>query len=110
MEQLWQAQSPQTGRHLHAALSTQRHLAYTTITTVLTRLAAKGLVVAYRDERAHRYAPCRKHCELVAELMADALSQATDIAARRSALERFVESVNTDDASALLRALQDLPG
>ncbi|GAB3001489.1 BlaI/MecI/CopY family transcriptional regulator [Mycobacterium bourgelatii] len=105
MEELWKARSPQTGRHLHNALSVHRRLAYTTITTVLARLTAKGLVVAYRDERAHRYAPRREHGELVAELMAEALSHATDVAARRSALMRFVASVNPDDASALKCAL-----
>lgn len=105
MEQLWKAPSPQTGRHLHAALCVHRHLAYTTITTVLARLAAKGLVVRYRDERAHRYAPVRERSDLVAELMTDALSQVTNAEARQSALLRFVESVNTDDVSALLRAL-----
>ena len=52
MEQLWKASEPQTVRSVHAALSAQRHLAYTTIMTVLRRLADKGLVVAYRGERA----------------------------------------------------------
>lgn len=42
MEELWKARSPQTGRHLHNALSVHRRLAYTTITTVLARLTAKG--------------------------------------------------------------------
>jgi len=108
MEQLWNASEPQTVRYVHRALSARRTLAYTTIMTVLRRLADKGLVVQYRDERAHRYAPRHGRDELVAELMADALAHAADSASRQAALLHFVEHVGTDDASALRRALASL--
>lgn len=108
MEQLWTASEPQTVRDVHAALSPQRNLAYTTIMTVLRRLADKGLVVQYRQERAHRYAPRHGRDELVAGLMADALAHAADSAGRQAALVHFAERVGTDEASALLRALTHL--
>jgi predicted transcriptional regulator len=57
MDHLWSAREPQTVRQVHEALSAQRDLAYTTIMTVLQRLAKKNLVVQHRDDRAHRYAP-----------------------------------------------------
>ena len=47
-------------------------LAYTTVMTVLQRLAKKNLVVQHRDDRAHRYAPTHGRDELVAGLMVDA--------------------------------------
>jgi predicted transcriptional regulator len=108
MEQLWNASEPQTVRYVHRALSPRRTLAYTTIMTLLRRLADKGLIVQYRDERAHRYAPRHDRDELVAGLMADALAHAADSASRQAALMHFVEHVGTDDASALRRALASL--
>lgn len=108
MEYLWKAAEPQTVRQVHAALSVRRDLAYTTIMTVLQRLADKGLVVQDRDERAYRYAPTEGRDELVAELMADALAHATDSASRQAALVHFVERVGTDEAGTLLRALGHL--
>jgi predicted transcriptional regulator len=108
MEHLWNTAEPQTVRHVHAALSTQRHLAYTTIMTVLRRLADKDLVVQHRDERAHRYEPRLGRDELIGGLMADGLAHAADSASRLAALTRFVERVSADDASALSRALAEL--
>ncbi|OBI17452.1 CopY family transcriptional regulator [Mycobacterium sp. E2327] len=108
MEQLWSDPGPQTVREVHAALSVSRDLAYTTVMTVLHRLADKGLVVAHRAGRAHRYAPARGRDELVAELMLDALDQVADSRDRRAALVHFVESVRAEDAHALQRALDEL--
>ncbi|WP_280352732.1 BlaI/MecI/CopY family transcriptional regulator, partial [Nocardia abscessus] len=76
MDQLWSADEPQTVRQVHEALAARRELAYTTVMTVLQRLAKKNLVVQRRDDRAHRYAPVHTRDELVASLMVDALQQA----------------------------------
>ncbi len=95
-------------RHVREALSTHRHLAYTTIMTVLRRLVDKDLVVQRRDERAHRYEPRLGREELVAGLMADGLAHAADSASRQAALTYFVERVSAADASALSRALAEL--
>ena len=88
-------------RQVHEALSAQRDLAYTTIMTVLQRLAKKNLVVQHRDDRAHRYAPTHGRDELVAGLMVDALDQAADSGSREAALVHFVERVGADEAAAL---------
>lgn len=108
MEQLWNASEPLTVRRVHQALSARRNLAYTTVMTVLRRLADKGLVVQHRDERAHRYAPRQSRDEMVAGLMVDALAQATDAESRFAALMHFAEHVGPDDACALLHALAEL--
>lgn len=108
MDHLWDADEPQTVRQVHDALCAHRELAYTTVMTVLQRLARKGLVAQLRDDRAHRYAPMDSRDDLVAGLMVDALDQAADTGGRRAALMNFVERVGTDEADTLRRALADL--
>lgn len=108
MDHLWASDRPQTVRQVHEGLLTRRDLAYTTVMTVLQRLARKSLVVQIRDDRAHRYAALHGRDELVAGLMVDALAQAADSGDRRAALVHFVERVNADEADALRRALDDL--
>lgn len=108
MDQLWSADEPQTVRQVHEALAERRELAYTTVMTVLQRLAKKNLVVQQRDDRAHRYAPVHTRDELVASLMVDALQQADEVGSRRAALVHFVEQVGADEADALRAALAKL--
>jgi predicted transcriptional regulator len=108
MDHLWSTSEPQTVRQVHEALSAQRDLAYTTIMTVLQRLAKKNLVVQHRDDRAHRYAPMHGRDELVAGLMVDALDQVEDSPSREAALVHFVERVGAGEAAALRRALAEL--
>lgn len=108
MDHLWAADDPQTVRQVHQGLLAQRDLAYTTVMTVLQRLARKNLVVQIRHDRAHRYAAMNGRDELVAGLMVDALSQAADSGDRQSALVHFVERVGDEEADALRRALADL--
>jgi predicted transcriptional regulator len=95
-------------RQVHEALCTDRDLAYTTVMTVLQRLARKNLVAQIRDDRAHRYAPMHGRDELVAGLMVEALSQAASSGDREAALMHFVERVGAGEADALRRALADL--
>jgi predicted transcriptional regulator len=108
MDHLWSTPQPQTVRQVHEALSMRRDLAYTTVMTVLQRLARKNLVSQIRDDRAHRYLPVHGRDELVAGLMVDALDQAADSGGRRAALVHFVERVGADEAEALRRALDEL--
>lgn len=108
MDHLWSSGESLTVRQVHEALSSQRELAYTTVMTVLQRLARKNLVLQIRDDRAHRYAAAYGRDELVAGLMVDALHQASDSGDRRAALVYFVERVGAEDADALRRALDGL--
>ena len=108
MDHLWASTEPQTVRQVHEALRTRRALAYTTVMTVLQRLARKNFVVQIRDDRAHQYAPTHGRDELVAGLMVDALRQAANSGDREAALMHFVERVETEDADALRRALAEL--
>ena len=108
MDHLWDTGGPQTVRQVHDALCTRRELAYTTVMTVLQRLARKGLVAQIRDDRAHRYAPVNGRDDLVAGLMVDALDEAAGPGGRQAALMHFVERVGADETDALRRALAEL--
>jgi predicted transcriptional regulator len=108
MDHLWSATEPQTVRQVHAVVSAPRALAYTTVMTVLRRLADKGLVTQHRGDRAHRYAAVHRRDELVAGLMVDVLHQVDDSRDRTAALVHFVESVGTGDLHALQLALVEV--
>ncbi|CAM3064379.1 BlaI/MecI/CopY family transcriptional regulator [Skermania piniformis] len=108
MDHLWSVDESQTVRQVHEALSARRELAYTTVMTVLQRLAKKNLVSQQRDDRAHRYAPVHGRDELVASLMVDALQQADESSGRAAALVHFVGRVGADEAAALREALAEL--
>lgn len=108
MEQLWKASEPQTVRHVHAALSAHRDLAYNTVMTVLRRLADKDPVVQHRGDRAHRYVPVHGREVLIAALMVEALDLAADSGDRAAALVHFVARVGADEVCALRRALAQL--
>ncbi len=102
MEVLWARDEPVSVRAVHAALG-DRGLAYTTVMTVLTRLAAKGVVRRRRDGRAWLYEPEAGREAYVAELMLEALELSGD---RGSALVHFAQSVTSDEADALRQALR----
>ena len=97
-----------SGRAVHDLLQGRdgRDLAYTTVMTVLDRLARKDVVVRERDGRAFRYAPRRTRAAMTAELMHEAL-EATR-ADREQALVSFVGEASAEDLAALRRALDDL--
>src|ERR1700755_852088 len=108
MDHLWSTPEPQTVRQVHESLSARRDLAYTTVMTVLQRLAKKNLVSQIRADRAHRYAPVHGRDELVAGLMVDALAQAEDSGDRQAALAHFVARAGAGEPRAPRRALAEL--
>lgn len=106
MEQLWGVPEPQSVRDVHAAITQDRDLAYTTVMTVLDRLAKKGLVNRAREGRAYIYAPAQSRDQLVAEVMHTALEG--DEADRSAALVAFVGKVTPSEAAAMRAALAGL--
>lgn len=102
MAQLWSADAPLTVRDVHDRL--ERELAYTTVMTVLGRLAKKGLVRQERDGKAYRYAAASSREQMAAELMIDALGDVGED--RTAALVAFVDRVGPEEAEALRRALE----
>ena len=110
MARLWDAGTPLTVRQVHELLAPHRDLAYTTVMTVLDRLAKKGVVRQERADRAYRYAPVQTREEMTAALMVEALGAAPDGAARDAALVHFVGRVGPEAAAALRAALDRATG
>jgi predicted transcriptional regulator len=106
MTQLWDAAEPLTVRQVHERLSGRRDLAYTTVMTVLDRLAKKGVVAQQRADRAYRYSAVETREQMTASLMLDALGAAPDGATRDAALVHFVGQVGPAGAAALRAALE----
>jgi predicted transcriptional regulator len=101
MEVLWQRQRPTTARDVARALAA-RDLAYTTVLTVLDRLAKKGFAQRERVGRAWSYTPAAPREAYITQLMLEALNLTGD---RDAALVRFARSVSTTEAETLRRAL-----
>jgi len=101
MAWLWDAGDPLTVRQVHERLSRDRDLAYTTVMTVLDRLAKKGVVEQIRDGRAYRYAPVQTREQMTAGLMLDALGDSPD---RDAALAYFVGQLPPDALAAAIEA------
>ena len=106
MEELWIAAAPRSVRDVHAALIRDRDLAYTTVMTVLDRLAKKGLVVRESAGRAYLYSAVQTREEMVAEVMHDALDGTEKD--RTAALVAFVGRISPDEAATMRQALARL--
>lgn len=107
MNALWNSPSPLSAYDIQEVLaeSSPKPLAATTVLTVLSRLEKKGFVRRERTERPHRYSAAASREDHVAELMHEALGDATD---RTAVLTRFVGQVSPAEAAAL-RQLLELP-
>jgi predicted transcriptional regulator len=107
MDVLWDSPVPAAGgvtvRDVAERLQ-DRELAYTTVMTVLDRLAGKGMVEREREGRAWRYRPAASREAYVAQLMLDALDLSPS---RDAALVRFARSVSGTEAEVLRAALAD---
>jgi predicted transcriptional regulator len=79
--------------------------AYTTVATVLDRLAHKGLVRRTRGGRAIRFTATDTRAAHTAELMHEAMLVARDPDA---VLARFAETVTREEAAVLRHALDEL--
>ncbi|WP_020577720.1 BlaI/MecI/CopY family transcriptional regulator [Actinopolymorpha alba] len=108
MEHIWSSTGPVTVREVHEALARERDLAYTTVMTVLDRLAKKSVVRRVRDGRAYRYEAVAGKDQMVADLMREALDGAGSDAHRAAALVRFVDEATPEEAAALREALAGL--
>ncbi|NUS02794.1 MAG: BlaI/MecI/CopY family transcriptional regulator [Nonomuraea sp.] len=102
MDVVWDAGKAMRVRELLDRLNEQRDLAYTTVQTVAERLVKKGLLVRTPYRNAFRYAAAHSRDEHVTRLMLEALAVSTD---RLPVLTRFAQSVEDEDAHALLDEL-----
>ncbi len=75
MDILWNRPEPLSVRDVHEVLARDRDLAYTTVMTVLDRLAKKGLVVRNLDGRAWLYRPATSRAAQIAAEMLELLGR-----------------------------------
>jgi predicted transcriptional regulator len=100
IEVLWNEPGrEQTGRQVADALP---DYAYTTVATVLDRLARKGLVRRRMEGRTIRFSATGSGATHTAVLMYDTLKETNEPDA---ALVRFAETISDSEAAALRRAL-----
>lgn len=71
---MWSSGEPMTVATVHRRLQAERELAYTTVMTVLDRLAKKHLVTRALVGRAWEYQPCLTQDELVSNELLDLLN------------------------------------
>ena len=109
MDVLWDLPEGEesTVREVHAKLAESRDVAYTTVMTVMDRLARKGMVLQEKEGRAYRYRAKATRAGMTADLMRDTLA---DLGSneREPALVAFVEEASADDLAAQRRALEAL--
>ncbi|RNM15908.1 BlaI/MecI/CopY family transcriptional regulator [Nocardioides pocheonensis] len=112
MESLWDAGDAwRTVREVHDVLARDRDIAYTTVMTVLDRMARKDLVEREREGRAWRYRPSQSRGAMTAEVMRQALGEFAEEANARdraAALVAFVGEATDADRQALRDALAAL--
>ncbi len=105
MDVLWDsADAPLTGREVADQLPDR---AYTTVLTILDRLRRKDLVRRTTEGRAHRFEAADTREAYMAELMIQAMGDTVD---RGAVLARFAESVSSEEALVLRRALDAVTG
>ena len=105
LECLWAAGEPLTPREVLTRVDDE--LAYTTVVTILTRLATKGVVERERQGKVFVYRPKVSEADLIAKRMAAALEGAGD---RHATLSRFVAGLSKREAKALRSVLDGLDG
>ncbi len=102
MAQLWDARDqPLTVRQVHERLSRRRELAYTTVMTVLDRLAKKDVVTREKADRAYLYRAAQTREQMTAAVMLDALSGTPD---QDAALAHFVGQLSPEALAAAIEA------
>lgn len=103
LEQLWAQDDGATPAEIREALDGD--IGYTTVATILTRLAQKGQVERERAGRGFRYRALSTEAELAARRMQDALKPVQD---RSLVLSRFVDGQTDGDEQALRQILDEL--
>lgn len=82
MSILWSRPDWVSVREVHERLAAERDLAYTTVMTVLDRLAKKGLATRYLEGRAWLYRPARTEADEFSASLIQTLSKLEPTARR----------------------------
>lgn len=103
MELLW-ADSPATVRDIHGKLKQSRSVAYTTVMTVMSRLAEKGLLKRRKHGYSYLYQPVSSRQEFFTSIVGDVLGGLIrDFGS--PVVQQFLEHVEEDEA--LMKELEE---
>lgn len=105
MDVLWAG--PDAGltvREVLERIETGKDLAYTTVMTVLTRLADKGVLEREQDGRAWRYRAAQSRQQMTADAMRDPL-ESIPHEEKTSAILHFIEEATPAEIASLRAAL-----
>lgn len=107
---LWQ-RGPTTIRDVHRVLSADRTLAYTTVATIVGRLAKKRLLRrSSKTRKAHRYVPVVSEQDVIAAAVDEAFAKLLehDMAPAIAALFRHKSRLTRRDIAALEKLVRQL--
>lgn len=107
MDVLWDADGRLSVREVHECLGQDRDLAYTTVMTVLDRLAKKNVVTRVRDGRAWQYRPSGSREEMTAATMRGSL-EALAADDRKAAMLHFLGEASAGEIADLRAALAEV--
>lgn len=94
---LWRdPQRPRSVRDVHTQLCESRDIAYTTVLTVLDRLAKKHLVNRQLDGRSWSYLPARTRAQMMVDDILEQIHSGGP-AERRELLEELFRRLQTDE-------------
>ncbi|MHB9112432.1 MAG: BlaI/MecI/CopY family transcriptional regulator [Thermoleophilia bacterium] len=99
MELIWQ-ESPASVRDIHENLARERTLAYTTVMTVMGRLAEKGLLIREPHGRAYLYVPTQTREQFCSDAISTVMEGLLG-GFGEPVLSHFVDTVNSDDRAKL---------
>lgn len=103
MELLWGTDVPQTVADVQAELNQTRALAYTTVMTVLDRLAKKGLAKRERVDRAWHYEAAEPQATVLSREVAE-MFDGVPAQVRLDALRQLAGSLTADERAAIAEA------
>lgn len=105
MEIAWRLDEA-TVRDVHAELADNREIAYTTVMTTMSRLAAKGLLLRDTSGLAHRYRPAMSRDEYARTAVTSVIDWLVD-RFPTPALQYFVDVMDDGSDPDTMRALRE---
>ncbi len=94
---VWE-QGKATVQEVKEALEPKRALAYTTVMTVMTRLAQKGLLERSKEGRAYYYTPAASQQKVAGSLLSSLVNRLYDGATGKAIAQLLETDESVDDA------------
>jgi predicted transcriptional regulator len=107
MSVMWRLETA-TVEQVRSALPTRYRGAYTTVQTVLNRLAERGLLTREKHRNVIRYRPAISEADHIAQSIAQRL-EAASTDARQTALARLIGGLSDKELSTLRRLARRTP-